>query len=105
AGDAQVVIVDCLTLLVSNWLMLHEDEVECEPFLGRITRTFLALAGTRQKTMICVSNEVGLGVVPDTQLGRVFRDLLGRVNQEFAAAADEAYLLVAGLPLQLKRTS
>ena len=82
--------------------MCNEDEHESEHFVRRITRNFLALALTRQQTIICVSNEVGLGVVPDTGLGRVFRDLLGRVNQEFAAAADESYLLIAGLPLQLK---
>jgi len=105
ASEARIVIVDCLTLFVSNWLMRHEDEHECEQFVRRISRNFLALARTRQQTIICVSNEVGLGVVPNTNLGRVFRDLLGRVNQEFAVAADEAYLLIAGLPLQLKPTS
>ncbi len=71
--------------------------------MRRITRDFLELARSQQQTIICVSNEAGLGVVPDTRLGRVFRDLLGRVNQDFAAAADEVYLLVAGLPLQVKR--
>jgi adenosylcobinamide kinase/adenosylcobinamide-phosphate guanylyltransferase len=105
ASEAQIVIVDCLTLFVSNWLMRHEDEHECEQFVHRITRNFLALARARQQTIICVSNEVGLGVVPDTSLGRVFRDLLGRVNQEFATAADESYLLIAGLPLPLKFTA
>lgn len=105
ASAARIVIVDCLTLFVSNWLMRHEDEHECEQFVRRITRNFLELTRTRQQTVICVSNEVGLGIVPDTGLGRVFRDLLGRVNQEFAAAADEVYLLVAGIPLQLKPTA
>jgi adenosylcobinamide kinase/adenosylcobinamide-phosphate guanylyltransferase len=105
ASGAGIVVVDCLTLFVSNWLMRHEDEHECEEFVRRITRNFLGLARTRQQKIICVSNEVGLGVVPDTNLGRVFRDLLGRVNQDFAAAADEVYLLVAGLPFQLKPTA
>ncbi|MDX6530468.1 MAG: adenosylcobinamide kinase / adenosylcobinamide-phosphate guanylyltransferase [Blastocatellia bacterium] len=105
ASEARIVIVDCLTLFVSNWLMRHEDEHECEQFVRRITRDFLALARTRKQTVICVTNEVGLGVIPDTGLGRMFRDLLGRVNQEFATAADEVYLLVAGLPLQLKPTA
>ena len=105
AGEARIVIVDCLTLFVSNWLMRHEDEHECEQFVRRITRNFLALARSRQQTIICVSNEVGLGIVPDTALGRVFRDLLGRVNQEFATAADEVYLLIAGLPLRWKPTA
>ena len=104
ASEARIVIVDCLTLFVSNWLMRHEDEHECEQFVRRIARNFLELTRTRQQTVICVSNEVGLGIVPDTNLGRVFRDLLGRVNQDFAATADEVYLLVAGIPLRLKPT-
>jgi adenosylcobinamide kinase/adenosylcobinamide-phosphate guanylyltransferase len=103
-ASAGIVIVDCLTLFVSNWLMRHEEEHECEQFVRRITRSFLALARARQQTIICISNEVGLGVVPDTRLGRVFQDLLGRVNQDCAAAADEVHLLIAGLPLQLKPT-
>jgi adenosyl cobinamide kinase/adenosyl cobinamide phosphate guanylyltransferase len=102
ASDAGIVVVDCLTLFVSNWLMRHENEDECEQLVRRITRDFVQQTRTGRQTIICVSNEVGLGIVPDTSLGRVFRDLLGRVNQEFAAAADEVYLLVAGLPLQLK---
>ncbi len=101
-SEADIVIVDCLTLFVSNWLLRYENEHECEQFVRRITRDFLELARSRQQTIICVSNEAGLGVVPETRLGRIFRDLLGRVNQDFAAAADEVYLLVAGLPLQLK---
>jgi adenosylcobinamide kinase / adenosylcobinamide-phosphate guanylyltransferase len=105
AAETEVVVVDCLTLFVSNWLMRHEDEHECEQFVRRTTRKFLELAQARQQMVICVSNEVGLGIVPDTRMGRVFRDLLGRVNQDFAAAADEVYLLVAGLPLQLKPTA
>jgi adenosyl cobinamide kinase/adenosyl cobinamide phosphate guanylyltransferase len=104
ANGARIVVVDCLTMFVSNWLMRHEEEHECEQFVRRITRNFLVLARGRQQTIICISNEVGLGVVPDTRQGRVFRDLLGRVNQDFAAAADEVYLLFAGLPLQLKPT-
>ena len=105
ASEAGIVIVDCLTLFVSNWLMRYADEHECEQFVRRITREFLELAQTQKQTIICVSNEVGLGIVPDTRMGRVFRDLLGRVNQDFAAAADEVYLIVAGLPLQLKPTA
>ncbi len=99
AGEAGVVIVDCLTLFVSNWLMRYEARQDCETTIRQITAAFLERARSQPQTIICVSNEVGLGIVPATPLGRVFRDLLGRVNQDFAAAADEVYLLVAGLPV------
>jgi len=102
AGDCAVVIVDCLTLLVSNWLLREEDEQKCEQILRQITSDFLSTARSHRQTIICVSNEVGLGVVPETRLGRIFRDLLGRVNQDFSQAADDVYLLVAGLKVQLK---
>ena len=105
ASEAAVVIVDCLTLFVSNWLLRYEEEQRCETVVRQITEEFLAVARTRGQTIICVSNEAGLGVVPETRLGRIFRDVLGRVNQRFAEAADEVYLLVAGLPLQLKPTA
>ncbi|HEX8088676.1 MAG TPA: bifunctional adenosylcobinamide kinase/adenosylcobinamide-phosphate guanylyltransferase [Blastocatellia bacterium] len=99
---AGVVVVDCLTLFVSNWLLQCEDESRCEKAVRQITERFLKLAQSQGQMIICVSNEVGLGVVPETRLGRVFRDLIGRVNQDFSQAADEVYLLVAGLPLRLK---
>lgn len=101
-NEADLVIVDCLTLFVSNWLLKEADEQRCELLVRQITDDFLRVAQSRQQTIICVSNEVGLGVVPETRLGRIFRDVLGRVNQDFSAAVDEVYLLVAGLKLQLK---
>jgi len=100
ASDAPVVIVDCITLLVSNWL-LQEDEPIGEKLLTTIDNT-IALAAAGNKHLILVSNEVGLGLVPDTPLGRNFRDTLGRVNQRLAQAADSVYLLVAGLPIRIK---
>lgn len=102
ASDCNFVIVDCLTLFVSNWLLRENDEQQCEETLRGITDNFLNTARSRPQTIVCVSNEVGLGVVPETRLGRTFRDLLGRVNQDFAQAADEVHLLVAGLKMQLK---
>jgi adenosyl cobinamide kinase/adenosyl cobinamide phosphate guanylyltransferase len=100
--EAGIVIVDCLTLFVSNWLLRRDDDAECERVVRQIVKRLLQLADVRHQTIICVSNEVGLGVVPETSLGRKFRDLLGHVNQDFAKVADEAYLLIAGLPLRLK---
>lgn len=102
AGKAGVVILDCLTLFVSNCLLRYEDESQCELLVRQVTDNFLRQAQLRRQTVICVSNEVGLGVVPESRLGRAFRDVLGRVNQDFARAADEVYLLVAGLPLRVK---
>lgn len=102
SAHASVVIVDCLTLFVSNWLLRETDENKCEEKLREITADFLNTAQQQRQTIICVANEVGLGVVPETRLGRTFRDLLGRVNQDFAQAADEVYLLVAGIKMQLK---
>lgn len=95
AAESRVVLIDCLTLFVSNWLLRSENEA-MQTIVERL------LANVNSQTVICVSNEVGLGIVPDNPLARTFRDLLGRVNQQFAAAADEVYLLVAGLPLKLK---
>ena len=102
AEESEVVIVDCLTLFVSNWLLRLEDESQCEHMITKTLETFLATLRSQRQTVICVSNEVGLGIIPETRLGRTFRDLLGRVNQQLAAAADEVYLLTAGLPLRLK---
>ena len=69
--------------------------------LAEVT-AFLAVARERTLSLIIVSNEVGLGLVPPYPLGRVYRDLLGRVNQQLAAAADAVYLVVAGIPVELK---
>jgi adenosylcobinamide kinase / adenosylcobinamide-phosphate guanylyltransferase len=96
--QTRVVILDCLSLLVSN-LML-EDFTEAE-ILERIY-DLLEIATARDLMLIVVTNEVGSGVVPEYQLGRFFRDVLGRANQTVAAASSEAYLLVAGLSLRLK---
>jgi adenosyl cobinamide kinase/adenosyl cobinamide phosphate guanylyltransferase len=96
--DDTAAIVDCLSLWVSN---LVERGDEDEQVLGRSERV-VAIAQARTSPTIVVSNEVGLGVVPPSPLGRRYRDLLGRVNAQWAAAADEAALVVAGrrLPLQ-----
>lgn len=105
-GDATIVL-DCLTLLVSNLLLAHE--AEGEEGVGRRVDAeidaLLALIDAEAVTWIVVSNEVGMGLVPPYPLGRQYRDLLGRVNARVAARAERAYLLVAGLPLDLKRLS
>ncbi len=103
AAEAGVVLVDCLTLLVSNWLLaMPDDEANCLNALETTLAAFLQTFSRREQTVIVVSNEVGLGVVPDNALARRYRDLLGRVNQSVAAAATEAYFVVAGIAWRLK---
>ena len=98
SSDADVVIVDCLTLWVSN-LMLRGDADE---WIVKQSDDLAAVMSLRAAHVTLVSNEVGEGVVPPTAEGRRFRELLGRVNQRVAAAADRVVLMVAGLPLSVK---
>jgi adenosylcobinamide kinase / adenosylcobinamide-phosphate guanylyltransferase len=95
ARPGRVVVVDCLTLWLSN-LMLAGREPGAE--IARLVKAIEALAGPA----ILVSNEVGLGIVPERKLGREFRDWQGRANREIAQACDAAVLIAAGLPVQLK---
>jgi len=100
-GQADTVLVDCLTLWVSNQLqrgLADESVVAGAEALSK----FL---GERPYSLILVSNEVGQGVHPETADGLRFRDLLGVVNQTVAQAAHEVVLMVAGLPLTLKEES
>jgi adenosyl cobinamide kinase/adenosyl cobinamide phosphate guanylyltransferase len=95
ACERMPVLVDCLTLWLSN-LMLADAEINAE--VGRLEE---ALAAT-VAPVVLVANEVGSGIVPDHVLGRKFRDLQGLLNQRIAARADRVVLMVAGLPLVLK---
>jgi adenosylcobinamide kinase / adenosylcobinamide-phosphate guanylyltransferase len=91
------VLVDCLTLWLSN-LMLADADIDAE-----IARLEAALADTGAPVVL-VANEVGSGIVPDNPLGRRFRDLQGVLNQRMAARADRVVFVVAGLPLAIKGT-
>ncbi|HWH51996.1 MAG TPA: bifunctional adenosylcobinamide kinase/adenosylcobinamide-phosphate guanylyltransferase [Gemmatimonadaceae bacterium] len=100
-----VVVVDCLTLWVSNLLLSLPEDVPIEAGVGaraEVLATVLRKCAARGTHVIVVTNEVGLGVVPPTTLGRRYRDALGHVNQTIAGAADEVSLLIAGLELRLK---
>ena len=89
------VLVDCLTLWLTNLMLSGRDwEAEAEALMTLLPRL--------RRPVILVSTEVGLGLVPDTALGRDFRDAAGLLNQGIAAVADTAALVVAGLPLMLK---
>jgi adenosylcobinamide kinase/adenosylcobinamide-phosphate guanylyltransferase len=95
--EAAFVVVDCLTLWVSNLLEqgLADDRVE------ELARAAAAVAAARAAPTVAVSNEVGSGIVPATPLARRYRDLLGQVNAVWAGAADQALLLVAGRAVPL----
>ncbi len=101
------VLIDCISLWVTNWLMglgdppalADLDQLESE--LDAHVRSLLAVQAAREGELIIVTNEVGGGVVPPTPLGRAYRDLLGRVNQQLSLEASRAWLLVAGRALEL----
>jgi len=90
-----VLLVDCLTLWLSNLLLADAD-------LEAAGADLVAAVTTVPAAVILVANEVGFGIVPDNALARRFRDAAGRLNQRLAAACDAADLVVAGLPLRLK---
>lgn len=95
AAGSGTLLLDCLTLWLTNQMLAGADlEAETEHLLGAMT----AFRGL----VLAVSNEVGQGVVPETALGRAFRDAQGRLNQRVAAEADRVELMVAGLPLAVK---
>ncbi len=117
-GDT-LILMDCLTLLLSNRI-LHDldqhgavrqgEDLSANESLfeeaGERTLAYVKILAEAARscpaTVVVVSNEVGMGVVPDYPLGRVFRDLSGRANQVMASAADEVWMVVCGIPLRIK---
>jgi adenosylcobinamide kinase / adenosylcobinamide-phosphate guanylyltransferase len=90
------ILIDCLTLWLSNLMHRGRDcLVEVQALAEALPRF--------RSDIVLVSNEVGLGIVPDNALARAFRDEQGRCNQVIAAASDEVVVMIAGLPMQLKR--
>lgn len=92
---SDVAVVDCLTLWLSNQMAVDAD-------IEAASTALVKAAASTPARLWLVSNEVGWGIVPDNALARQFRDQAGRLHQKLAAAADEAVLVVAGLPLTLK---
>jgi adenosylcobinamide kinase/adenosylcobinamide-phosphate guanylyltransferase len=97
-GDAEAVVVDCLTLWVANLQLRGDTDDDVLDEARRVAE----LIAKRPYDITIVSNEVGEGVHPPTEAGLRFRDLLGSVNQVIAAACDRVTLMVAGLPLSVK---
>ncbi|MRR35581.1 bifunctional adenosylcobinamide kinase/adenosylcobinamide-phosphate guanylyltransferase [bacterium] len=92
------VLVDCITLWLTNLLLAYGDSARCLERVRELTALFPLLT----TPIILVSNEVGMGIVPENRLARQFRDLAGEANELIAAAADEVYVTFSGLPLRLK---
>lgn len=100
ASDSPCIIIDCLTMWVSNLLERYSDDEIVE-----LAKELSLYSKGLKCAVIAVSNEVGLGIVPEYPLGRRYRDLLGKVNQIFAENADKVFFMIAGIPLELKNES
>ncbi len=95
ARKGRAVLVDCLTLWVTNLMMEQRD-------VGAESETLCAACAGLDCPVVFVSNEVGLGIVPDNAMARAFRDHAGRLHQQIAMLATEVYFVAAGLPLKMK---
>ncbi|RNC69230.1 MAG: bifunctional adenosylcobinamide kinase/adenosylcobinamide-phosphate guanylyltransferase [Desulfuromonadales bacterium] len=97
-GRFGAILVDCVTLWLTNLLFRYDDPAAVLTDVEKLTALFPLL----RTPVIFVSNEVGMGIVPENRLARQFRDLAGEANERIAAAADEVYVTFSGLPLRLK---
>ena len=104
--QADAVLVDCLTLYLSNYLFAHEtagDEEILQGALQEMENIVGAVRQTEDKTVIFVTNELGCGIVPMSHISRLYRDVVRKVNQYAAGQADEVYWTVCGIPVEITR--
>jgi len=102
--EEAVILLDCITLWLSNLLLdTALNDPEWETIILEKVRQMVLIAREIRPQVLLVTNEVGQGIVPESPLARAFRDLAGRSNQILAAHADHVYLVVAGLPIDLKQ--
>ncbi|MBN1495376.1 MAG: bifunctional adenosylcobinamide kinase/adenosylcobinamide-phosphate guanylyltransferase [Spirochaetes bacterium] len=111
AGRGRV-LLDCVTIMINNimvvdsrvdWDTAGMDEVDrVEKSIRKEMDDIMRIASEHDRELLVVSNELGLGIVPAAPLGRHYRDIAGKINQMIAAAADEVYFLVSGIPLKIK---
>ena len=106
---ADVILIDCLTMFTTNHMMAHgsiqgqQDANQLEAtVLAELETLLAAIKSCEGKIVIFVTNEIGLGIVPDNKLARYFRDIAGRVNRTVAMAADKLYLTISGVTIELK---
>lgn len=105
ADEVRTILVDCFTLLVSNLLVRAGEGMERGAVEREVEQELVHLLGAASEmgaNLVVVSNEVGLGLVPEYPLGRAYRDLLGHANQRLAAAATDVYFMAAGIPVVVK---
>ncbi|MBO8137465.1 MAG: bifunctional adenosylcobinamide kinase/adenosylcobinamide-phosphate guanylyltransferase [Desulfotomaculum sp.] len=106
--EDEVILIDCLTLWLSNLLLNASNSSpgiswpEKESHILNEVKKLAEIAANSSAEVIIVANEVSLGLVPNNKLGRAFRDVAGRANQVVAQYADEVYLVVAGIPIEIK---
>ena len=100
AREGAFILLDCLTLWINN-LLLEHDRLTEDDIVARC-RTVLEACSSVAGTVVFVSNEVGMGIVPDNPLARQFRDLAGRCNQVMAASAHCVIFMVSGIPVKVK---
>ncbi|MBV1910572.1 MAG: bifunctional adenosylcobinamide kinase/adenosylcobinamide-phosphate guanylyltransferase [Kangiellaceae bacterium] len=103
--EQQTILVDCLTLWLSNWICLVEDDSSQQQFWQQEKQQLVDVLAETKSNVILVSNEVGSGIVPLGQLSREFVDQAGWLNQHIAQVANRVVLVTAGLPLELKNVS
>ncbi|MFT5698601.1 MAG: adenosylcobinamide kinase/adenosylcobinamide-phosphate guanylyltransferase [Desulforhopalus sp.] len=103
--NVDVVLLDCVTLWVNNILYSYEQEntILSDFIIKEQTEKWLKAASEIEGTVVCVTNEVGCGIVPENPLARKYRDLAGTVNQTIGKIADEVVLVSCGVPLYLKK--
>ena len=99
----EVVIIDCITLWVNNILYVSGEENVDDYMIRDLCRLWLKSAVNFSGVVVCVTNEVGMGVVPDNRLARKYRDLVGTCNQLLGEMADEVILVSCGVPLFIKK--
>lgn len=108
-SDDEVVLIDCITIFLTNILFSNSSNIEEIDFEKKekiiMNKVEKLIKESKNKEVIIVSNEIGMGVVPSNELGREFRDIAGRTNQYLAQKADEVYITIAGLPVELKELS
>lgn len=104
-STATLLVVDCLTLWLSNWLCLDAQGLDSAEWLAERAAFFTQLEQLTQcsnRRLLLVSNEVGFGIVPDNAMARRFRDEAGRLHQQIAAVVNQVLLVVAGIPMVIK---